>query len=261
MTPAAADAAFLAALPVWAFAFMLVLCRVGAAAMLMPGLGEAAIPMPVRAGLAVGISVLVLPVVVVLAPKAPSDPAQGLSMLAAELFFGLTLGWIARLAVLSLTICGQFIALMIGLSNVLNPDPDLGSETAAPARLLGMAAPVIVLATGLYALPLAGLAQSYRMVPPGTFLPLGGSAEAVALATSQTFGVALRLASPFLLFGLLWQVSVGTLARLVPQLQVHFAMMPGQILAGIILLGLLSTYVLEAWQSTARAAFALLPGL
>jgi flagellar biosynthetic protein FliR len=261
LTPAEADAAFLAALPGWAFAFMLVLCRVSAAAMLMPGLGEAAIPTPIRVGISVSMSVLVLPVVVTLAPHAPGDPARGLAMVAGELFFGLTMGWLTRLAVLSLTICGQFIALMIGLSNVLNPDPDLGSETAATARLLGMAAPVVILASGLYALPLAALAQSYQTVPPGVFLPPDATAEALARATGQAFALALRLAGPFLLFGLLWQVSVGTLARLVPQLQVHFAMMPGQILAGIILLGLLGTYVLEAWQESAHAALSLLPGL
>jgi flagellar biosynthetic protein FliR len=261
VSPAAADAVFLAALPGWAFAFILVLCRVSVAAMLMPGLGEAAIPNPIRIGIAVAMSVLVLPTVVAMAPQAPSDTARGLAMLAGELFFGLTLGWLARLAALALTICGQFIALMIGLSNVLNPDPDLGSQTAATARLLGMAAPVVVFASGLYALPLAALAQSYRMVPPGGFLPIGGTAQAVAEATSACFALALRLSGPFLLFGLLWQVAVGTLARLVPQMQVHFAMMPGQILAGIILLGLLGTYMLEAWQSTAHAAFTVLPGL
>ena len=44
------DAALLAALPAWAFAFVLVMARVGAAMTLLPGLGEAEPPAMVRAG-------------------------------------------------------------------------------------------------------------------------------------------------------------------------------------------------------------------
>ena len=259
MNAAAADAAFLAALPGWAFAFVLVFCRVGAAAMLIPGLGEAAIPTTIRVGLAVGITALVLPLVVHVIPPSAEDTGRDLAMIGAELFFGLAIGWLARLVAMALTICGQFIALMIGLSNVLNPDPDLGSQTAATARLLGMAAPVVVLTTGLYAFPLTALARSYDIVPPGVFLAVGVTAKAVTAATDQSFAAGLRLAGPFLLFGLVWQVAMGTLARLVPQMQVHFAMMPGQILAGIVMLGLLGAYLLQAWESWARGAFALLP--
>ena len=44
------DAALLAALPAWAFAFVLVMARIGAAMTLLPGLGEAEPPMMVRVG-------------------------------------------------------------------------------------------------------------------------------------------------------------------------------------------------------------------
>ena len=59
MTPE--DAALVAALPGWAFAFVLVLGRVGCAVMLMPGLGEAEMPPMVRAGLVLTLVVLLLP--------------------------------------------------------------------------------------------------------------------------------------------------------------------------------------------------------
>ena len=48
------DTALLAALPGWAFAFVIVLARISAAVMLMPALGETEIPATVRAGIAVG---------------------------------------------------------------------------------------------------------------------------------------------------------------------------------------------------------------
>ena len=72
--------------------------------------------------------------------------------------------------------------------------------------------------------------------------------------------LAVRLAAPFLVAGLLWQAALGLLARLVPQLQVFTLAMPGQILGGLALLGILASFMLALWQDGARDAFALLPG-
>ena len=78
----AADAALLAALPAWAFAFVLVLARVGAAVMLLPGLGESGPPPMVRAGMAMGVTLLLLPLVQPLIPPVPGAfvPAAGMVM-------------------------------------------------------------------------------------------------------------------------------------------------------------------------------------
>jgi len=51
------------------------------------------------------------------------------------------------------------------------------------------------------------------------------------------------------------------LARLVPQFQVYFVAIPGQILLGLLLLGVLATSLLAVWQDYAAAHFAALPGL
>ena len=48
-------------LPGLAFAFALVLCRAGMVVMLLPGLGETEPPAIVRAGLALALSLLLLP--------------------------------------------------------------------------------------------------------------------------------------------------------------------------------------------------------
>ena len=71
----------------------------------------------------------------------------------------------------------------------------------------------------------------------------------------------MRLASPFLLVAIVWNVATGLLARLVPRLQIYFVAMPGQILGGIALLAVLATALLSAWQDSVRAGFAALPGL
>lgn len=253
--------AMLAGLPGWAFAFALVLARCSAAVMLLPGLGEAEPPATVRAGLAVALTALLLPVVLPQMPPVPPSTWRLAGMVAAELLCGALLGWLARLMALSLPIAGGIISLLIGLASVLQPDPALGGQSTALARLLGLAVPVLVLSTGLYALPLQALAGSYQLVPPGTWVPAGGAAESVTAAVAQGFALSLRLAAPFVLSGVLVQCALALMARLVPQMQVYALAVPGQVLAGLALLALLSLPLLETWQDGVQAAWRGLPGL
>ncbi|MGA3400083.1 MAG: flagellar biosynthetic protein FliR [Acetobacteraceae bacterium] len=258
MTPDAT--ALLADLPAWSFAFMLVLARFGAAMALLPGLGETTVPAVVRVGLALGVTILLLPAIF---PQPPPMPEVGLTaagMIAAEVVTGLWLGWLARLICLALPIAAQFIAYLLGISTVLQPDAELGPQSTALSALFEIAVPVAILASGLYALPVTALAGSYRLIPPGMFLPVAdGTATAVA-AVGQAFGLALRLASPFVLAAIVWHVAIGLIARLVPRLQIYFVSMPGQIVGGLALLASLFGIILAAWQDAVRDALAALPG-
>jgi len=255
------DAALLAALPAWAFALMLVVARTGAAMALMPGLGEASAPSVVRAGLACGVALLLLPAIAPLVPPMPEASVAAAGMVAAEVVTGLWLGWLARLIVLALPIAGQVLSYLLGLSNVLQPDAELGAQATAVARLFEVAAPALVLGSGLYALPLAALAGSYTLIAPGSLLPAGDGAATAVGAVGKAFALALQLAAPFVLASIVWAVATGLLSRLVPRLQVYFMAMPAQILGGLLLLAVTTAGLLSAWQSAARDMLASLPGL
>jgi flagellar biosynthetic protein FliR len=244
----------------WAFGLMLVLARVAGAIMLLPGLGEAAPPSMVRAGLALCVTLLLLPV---LLPGLPNPPDSGLQaglMLAAEVATGIWFGWLARLLVLALPMAGQFVAYMVGVSNVLQSDPELGSQTTAVARLFEAAVPVLILITGLYKVPLAALEGLYRLIPAGTLLPAADGTQTALRAIAESFTLALRLASPFVLAGLVWNVATGLMARFLPRLQVYFVAVPGQILGGMLLLGALCGALLSAWLEATRVGLSTMPG-
>ena len=260
----AADVAareFLASLPELAFAFVLVLGRVGSALMLLPGLGEAELPMMLRAGMALCITVLLLPGIAPLVGAAPDDAMAMAGMVLAEVATGLWLGWLTRMVVLALPIAGQMISFMLGLSNVLQPDPELGGQATALGRMLSLVAPVVVLVSGLYAPALGALAGSYRLIAPGALMPAGDLAETALGAAAHGFGLALRLAAPFVAASVIWQMSIGLIARLVPRLQVYFVAMPAQILGGLAMVAALISMLLGSWQGVVRDVYAGLPGL
>ncbi len=196
-----------------------------------------------------------------LVPAVPAAPATAAAMVIAELLAGLWLGFLARILALALPMAGQVLALLMGISSVLQPDPELGPQSSALGRLFALAAPVLVLASGLYALPIAALAHSYKLIAPGAVLPAGAGAEAAARAVGVGFSLALRLCAPALLASVVWSVATGLLARLAPRIQVHFLAAPAQILGGLALLAVLSGAILAAWGEAVRTGFGALPGL
>jgi flagellar biosynthetic protein FliR len=60
---------------------------------------------------------------------------------------------------------------------------------------------------------------------------------------------------------LLFHVSIGLVARLVPQLQIYFAAAPGQIAAGLALLAVAMLAISGTWLEVVRGSLAALPGL
>lgn len=248
-------------LPALAFHAMLVLARIGGAVLLLPGLGAPEVPATIRLALVLALTALVLPVVQPGLPPLPAEPPELLRLLALETATGLWLGLLARLIELALAQAGQVMALMVGLASPLQTDPAMGAQGTALSRLFGLAGTVLVLATGLYALPLRALAESYAMLPPGATLPLPGQAAAVAQAVADSLSLALRLAAPLLLASVLGQFALGLLARLAPQVPVFMVAAPGQILAGLLLLTLLLPALLGGWMTAARDGFLALPGL
>ena len=250
---------FLANLPDHLFGLSLLFCRVTAAVMLVPGWGETDSPRMVRAGLAVSFTLLLYPPLAAQMP-AQSGTAENLGMIAAELAAGGLLGWLARLVALALPFGGQLISIQMGLSSVLQPDPELGAQTAIIGQMFSRALPVLVLASGLYRLPLEALANSYSVMPAGTFFSSGDAVEMVLRAVANFWSLGVRLAAPFMFAALLWHGSLGLISRLVPKVQTFIVSAPGQILGGLALLAMLIGAMLRVWGDAVGAGWSTLPG-
>ena len=173
---------------------------------------------------------------------------------------GIWFGWLARILTTSLPLAGQFIADFAGLSNVLQPSPDLGAQTTAISRMYDVAVPALILSTGLYRLLLSALVGFYRLIPPGSLAWVPDSAAATVTVVASSFNLALRLSAPFILAAISWHVAIGLIARLVPRLQIFFVALPGQIGLGMLLLAVMAAPTIGAWLEAMHADLGTLPG-
>ena len=70
---------------------------------------------------------------------------------------------------------------------------------------------------------------------------------------SGAFSLGVRLAAPFIVYGLVFYIGAGVLNRLMPQAQVFFMLMPANLALGMMLLmlttGLMMTAFLERFDA------------
>src|SRR5207253_10086488 len=62
----------------------------------------------------------------------------------------------------------------------------------------------------------------YAIFAPGELMPSGDIASLATRAFAAAFRIGAQLAAPFLVFGLVFNMGLGVLARLMPQMQVYF---------------------------------------
>jgi flagellar biosynthesis protein FliR len=225
-------------LPVLAATFMLVFARVGAMVMLLPGLGESNIPVRIKLAVAVLLTFVILP----LHRQAYQIDMQSMAplvvMMIHELIVGIVLGATARVTLSALQVGGAVIAQQMGLGFVTSVDPTQGQQGVLIGNFLTMLGVTLLFATDSHYLVIAALNDSYAIFSPSDLMPSGDIAELASRAFTAAFKLGVQLSAPFLVFGLVFNIGLGVLARLMPQMQVYFVGVPLSILAGFLIFAL-----------------------
>ena len=85
---------------------------------------------------------------------------------------------------------------------------------------------------------IAALNDSYSIFSPGEMMPSGDVAALATRAFAAAFKIGIQLSAPFLVFGLVFNIGLGVLARLMPQMQVYFVGVPLSIFIGFLIFAL-----------------------
>ena len=233
-------------LPALAAAYMLVFARVGAMLMLLPGLGELMISTRFRLTTALILAAIMLPLHRAAYHVDLHALGPVLVLLAEELIIGALLGMTSRLTVASLQITGSVVAQQLGLGFVTAVDPTQGEQGVLIGNFLTILGITLLFVTNLHYLVIAALDDSYSLFNPGEIPITGDMAALITRTLAGAFKIGIQISAPFLVFGLLFNLGLGLLSRLMPQMQVFFVGMPLSILAGFLILFL----VLAAMMGT-----------
>jgi flagellar biosynthetic protein FliR len=237
-------------------AFLLILARVGALVMLLPALGEENVSPRFRLTIAVLFAFVFWPFARPLYAVDADDPARLIGLALSEIAVGLALGLVGRFIMSALSVAGNVIANQLGLGFVQTLDPTQGQQGAIMGAFLTLVGVALIFATDLHHLFITAVAESYEAFRPGAFPEAGDAAKLATGAVEDAFRIGVQLSAPFLVFGLIFNLGLGVLSRLMPQLQVFFIAAPLSLIAGFALLalviGVLMSVFLEGVGDTLR---------
>jgi flagellar biosynthetic protein FliR len=220
-------------LPALAAAFLLVFARAGTMVMLLPGLGELSVPPRLRLTIALVLAAILLPLHRSAYHIDLTAIGPVLLMFAQEILVGAVLGLTAKLTISALEVAGSVVAQQLGLGFVTAVDPTQNEQGVIVGNFLALLGVTLIFATDLHHLIIAALDDSYTLFRPGEVPAVGDIAALVTKTTSSAFRIGVELSAPFLVFGLLFNIGLGVLSRLMPQMQVFFVGLPLSILIGL----------------------------
>lgn len=212
-------------------------CRVGSCFMLLPGFGTMRVPMMVRLFLAIAISFSILPLMWdAIYPRVSEGGPGYIGIVGVEVLIGSTIGLLARYYVLALQFAGTVVSMMIGFNALPGSGIDESEAQTSLSSLLSFTGLLVLFMLDFHHMVIGSLIESYD------FMPLGFDFDARLALVSLTdtleaaFAIILQLASPFLIYGLVFNLAVGLVNKLAPQIPIYFISLPFLLAGGLLLL-------------------------
>ena len=226
---------------------LLILLRIGPMMALLPGFSEQSVPVRIKLGLTVALTVICAPAIAPLAPDAVWDLGVFLRFLGTETIIGLAFGIGFRLFVIALQTAGSMAAQATTLSQIA------GGVAAEPMPAMGhmlvMSGLALAMMMGLHVRVAEVIISSYQVLPGGVFPDASDLAEWGIAGVARAFSLAFMLAVPFVIISVLYNLTLGVINRAMPQLMVAFVGAPVIPFGGLALLFLLAPTMLTVWQN------------
>lgn len=225
-------------------------CRIGGCLMTAPGFSSERVPMQFRLYLACAVTLVLAPPLLrqFAGVFTNMETHRLMGMIFAELLIGTSLGLLARLYFFALETLATSVAMTIGLGNIFGSGVIEAESTPTFSAFVLVGALTLVFTTDMHLEIIRALYLSYETAPVIAEPRIGALLEEVARVLAQSHLLALRICSPFLLFGLVVNVAMGLLSRLTPQLQIYFVSGPLVIFLGV------SAFFVMGWDFFAAFA-------
>ena len=192
--------------------------RIAGLLSILPVLGGGEVPVRVRVGLALLLSLIIVPS---LGPMPAVDPLslESIYICLQQLMIGIAMGLLVLMAFNAVTMAGESIAVTMGLGFALMNDPQNGAQVPTVSQFYLVLATLLFLSLDGHHAVLVLLNSSFTLMPVGK--PLGADSFWILVSWGSTmFFGALAIALPALAAMLTVNITMGIITRAAPQLNI-----------------------------------------
>lgn len=222
--------------PEWSAHFLLVLGRMTAAIVAAPLFGARSVPVHIKVGLAILLSLIVLPMSSQGLSEAPTDLFVLASALGTEVLVGIALGVGVMLVFQGLEMAASVVSVQIGFGIGQVFDPITGTQTGTLEQFYRILITLIFFAINGHYLVIQGFVRTFEIVPAGEASLSSIAGDQVVPFFGTLLVSAIQIALPVFGALVLTDLALALVSRTVPQLNALVVGFPLKIGVGLVAL-------------------------
>ncbi len=218
-----------------------VFCRIGACLALAPGFSSSRVLMRFRLLIAIGLTAALAPSVLGQIGSGTIDfrSIPLASLIVCECLIGTAIGMAARLVFACLEMMLTAASMAIGASSSFAPRIDDSENLPEFASIVAFSAATLLFVADLHWEIVRAVLDSYVAMPMGTLAGSKFFLSKIGDTLSLGLSAAFRLASPFIVFGVVSNFAFALINKITPQVALYFVSVPFVLIGGLALLHLL----------------------
>ncbi len=230
--------------------FLLVFVRVSLVMFLLPFIGGTGLPSMAKGALCIVMTLAIWPNVAFPPDFFPTSVLSLSILVLGELFLGLIVSIIIRCIFSAIQTAGEIIGFQMGFSMMNIVDPLSGGSVSLISQFLYIVSILLFLALNGHLYLIKIFIQSFKFIPPGTFLINNTVVNNIFYFSSEIFVMAVKIAAPVMAIELLISLSFAIIARIAPQVNILFVGFPIKIAVGLFFLGILFNLIVYFLNKT-----------
>lgn len=216
--------------------FLLVSFRAAGLFIVSPILGHKSIPPTIKVGLAMILAVILVPVVSETTNLEISSLWLLAGLAAKEMLVGFIIGLFFAFLFIAIRMSGNIAGYQMSLLIANIMDPESNSNVSLVGEFWYILATLIFLAIDGHHAIISAFADSYKLIPIGVFNFSGPAGELLIRYSAYTFTIAIKIVAPVMITLFLTTVSLGIVARTVPQMNIFIVGIPLKIGVGFLVM-------------------------
>ena len=238
----------------WVGRYLWPFFRIASFVMVVPFLGTQVVPIRVRIGLALLLTVLVVPL---LGPVPRVDPlsVRAIPITLEQILIGTAMGFAVLLLFQLFVLVGQIISLQMGLGFASMVDPANGLSVPVLSQFYLITVTLLYLASNGHLVVFDVFLESFRTLPIGGGGLAAQSYWILAHRIVWLFASALVLALPAMAAVLIVNISFGVMTRAAPQMNLFSLGFPISLLFGLFAIWVLQSDFMPHFLELSQATF------